>query len=394
MHQSVFFHAIVIDYQIFNNYTELPNNWDALVYHDLFLQTPYLKALEKASPANINIYYIGFFSHSDLIGVAIVQRVQLYLNDIFRNDNDSCFKERFKSLVSKVLKGNILVIGNLTHTGQHGVHFYTEKHNYTDFLEALFKATTQLKRNIKNQHNKKIRAYLLKDYFTNDVFNNHTKELDAFGCHQLTVQPNMILHIKPQWKSFDDYIFDLTKKYRDRYKSARKKAKQIEKRELNLLEVEKESKTLYKLYKSVSDHAKINTFILPENHFLEYKKQLGDNFKIFGYYLENTLVGFYTLILNHNDLETYFLGYDTTHQYKYKLYLNMLFDMLEFGIENRFKNVVYARTAMAIKSSVGAKPYKMHMYLKHTNWFMNALLKNIFRLMNPKQNWEERHPFK
>jgi hypothetical protein len=67
--------------------------------------------------------------------------------------------------------------------------------------------------------------------------------------------------------------------------------------------------------------------------------------------------------------------------------------MLEFGISNKFNTVVYARTAMEIKSSVGAKPEGMVIYLKHTNGVINAILKQVFGLMNPKQNWEERHPF-
>ena len=76
------------------------------------------------------------------------------------------------------------------------------------------------------------------------------------------------------------------------------------------------------------------------------------------------------------------------------MYLNMLYDMADFAIKNEFTSIVYARTAMEIKSSVGAKPQKMFVYLKHTNLCMNIILKRIFKLMNPTQEWEERHPFK
>ena len=72
----------------------------------------------------------------------------------------------------------------------------------------------------------------------------------------------------------------------------------------------------------------------------------------------------------------------------------MLYDMLEFAINNKFKTVVYARTAMEIKSSVGAEAGPMVVYLKHTNGFLNAVLKQIFKLMNPSEDWHERHPFK
>jgi hypothetical protein len=71
----------------------------------------------------------------------------------------------------------------------------------------------------------------------------------------------------------------------------------------------------------------------------------------------------------------------------------MLYDMLDFAITNKFKSVVYARTAMEIKSSVGAKPIEMVMYMKHTNNLFNSLLKVVFNFMKPNQKWEERHPF-
>jgi hypothetical protein len=115
---------------------------------------------------------------------------------------------------------------------------------------------------------------------------------------------------------------------------------------------------------------------------------------VFGYYYQGNLIGFYTLILNNAVLETYFLGYDSKYQYQNQLYLNMLYDMLGFAIENKFDSVVYARTAMEIKSSVGAKAIPMTMYIKHTNKFANAILKVIFNFMKPNQKWEERHPFK
>ena len=99
------------------------------------------------------------------------------------------------------------------------------------------------------------------------------------------------------------------------------------------------------------------------------------------------------MILNHDVLETYFLGYDSDHQYKNQLYLNMLYDMLGFAIEHKLSSVVYARTAMEIKSSVGAKPIPMTMYMRHTNDLANLILKGVFNFMKPNQNWEERHPF-
>ena len=372
----------------------MPEAWNSLVNQDIFLQTAYYEALESAAPKNIQLFYIGVFKENRLVGVAIIQRVQLYLKDMFRKTNVSCIKEFFREVVSRILKGNVIVIGNLMHTGQHALYYNNREISQSDFFNRLFKGLEELIINIRQSHGKRIRAIIVKDFFRDDKILDSETVFAAHKLHQVLVQPNMILPLRDSWNTKADYVNDLHKKYRDRYKRAKKKLGGITCKELDIETIKGASKTLHQLYLNVSNNAKFNTFILPENHFYSLKLKLKEDFKVFGYFLNKELVGFYTLILNGKQLETYFLGYDEAHQYPNQLYLNMLYDMLEFGINHQFSDVVYARTAMAIKSSVGAKARPMVLYLKHTNTIMNSILKPIFSLMNPKQDWEERHPFR
>ena len=381
-------------FQIYYTVKSLPKAWNSIVEHDVFLQTSYLKALEAAAPKNIEFFYVGVFKNDVLVGIAIIQRVQLYLKDMFRTIKGSCIKELFRNVVSKILKGNILVAGNLTHTGQHSLFFQEENIAQHEYLNLVFEALETIKSNIKATQNKTIRAIMFKDYFEEDTIHLEHNFFKINKLHKVTVQPNMIMPINEKWATMNNYISALNKKYKSRYKRAKTKLGSIICEELSLESIQQNSKKLHQLYLNVSNNAKFNTFLLPENHFYSLKKHLTNNFKVFGYYLNDELVGFFTLILNATTLETYFLGYDSKHQYNNQLYLNMLYDMAKFAIENSFKSVVYARTAMEIKSSVGAKAKTMQVYIKHTNSFINALLKPIFSLMNPKQNWEERHPFK
>jgi len=384
---------VLIHFKIYTSFSQLPSSWDNLANHDLMLKSSYLKALENAPPNNITLYYIGVFNKEDLVGIALVERVQLYLKDMFRQSSPSALKTFFRDVVSSILKGNVLVIGNLTHTGQHGIAFNKTKINAHDYLETILKAVSTLKDDIKRESGKTIRAILLKDYFLNDEIHKVKKIFKINDLNLVKVQPNMILDIKPNWLKMEDYIKSLNKKYRIRYKRARTKFNSIKRRELDIEAVKLNSNLLHQLYLNVSNNAKFNTFVLPENHFYSLKKELNENFKVYGYFIENQLIGFYTLILNNDVLETYFLGYDSEHQYQNQLYLNMLYDMLDFAIENKFSTIVYARTAMEIKSSVGAKPIDMVMYMKHTNSLFNELLKGVFNFMKPNQKWEERHPF-
>ena len=385
----------MIVFKIYTSAVDLPKNeWNGLTSLDIFLQTHYLEAFEKACPNTICVYYVGVFNKKELVGVAVIQRVQLYLKDMFRHEGATRFKEALQNTLSKFLKGNILVVGNLTHTGQHGIFVDQTKISQTQFIEKIFEACEELTKWIRIERKRKIRLILFKDYFKNDSIHLEQAVFESKKFYKMQVQPNMIMKPRKNWLSTQDYVADMTTKYRSRFNRARQKRGSIITKELNIEEIKNHSLDLYKLYKNVSKNASFNTFILPKNHFLILKEYLFDDFKVFGYYLNNELIGFYTLILNNKSLETYFLGYDSEHQHSNQLYLNMLYDMAAYAINNGFEFVVYARTAMEIKSSVGAQPETMFIYLKYTNSFVNALLKQIFNLMNPTQKWEERRPFK
>ncbi len=348
-----------------------------------------------SSPANISTHYLGVFSSETLVGLAIIQRVEMYLDDVFRKTSNQFFKRCGKVLISKIVKGNALIVGNLMHTGQHGLYFNSEAIHQDNYLNTVSDGIKELSKTIKSEFNKKIRIIGYKDYFEDDQIHKSEAFFRSQKLYKAQVQPNMIFDVRSDWNTTENYIASFNKKYRRRYKTARKKSSEIKCTELSLDEVNTFSNQLYQLYENVSDNAGVNSFKLHKDHFYNLKLQLKDKFKLFGYFLNEELVGFYTLIRNHNKLETYFLGYNQELQHQHQMYLNMLFDMASFGIQNHYKQVVFARTAMEIKSSIGAKPRNMHIYLKHTNNVIaNTVLKLVVKYANPIRNWEERHPFK
>ncbi|WP_298893649.1 GNAT family N-acetyltransferase [uncultured Psychroserpens sp.] len=382
-------------FKLYNSVADLPESWDELLVNDIFLKTPFLKALEASSPTNISSYFLAVFSSEKLVGIAIIQRVEMYLDDVFRKTSNQFFKRCGKILISKIVKGNALIVGNLMHTGQHGLYFNSDALSQDEFLNTISEGIKVLTKTIREKFNKKIRIIGYKDYFEDDPIHHSSSFFQSEKLYKAQVQPNMIFNVRDDWKIPEDYISSFNKKYRRRYKTARKKSAAITRKELNLDKVKQSSDRLYELYECVSDNAGVNSFKLHKDHFYNLKLQLNDNFKLFGYFLEDRLVGFYTLVLNHKKLETYFLGYDQALQHQHQMYLNMLFDMASFGINHEYNEVIFARTAMEIKSSVGAKPHNMHIYLKHTNNVIaNTVLKLVVKYANPIREWDERHPFK
>ena len=385
----------MINFKIYNTVKHLPDSWNALPTNDIFLKTNFLKGLEQSYPKNITAYYVGVFKSEKLVGIAIIQRVEMYIDNVFRRTSINYFKHLAKKLISKIVKGNALVVGNLMHTGQHGLFFLSEDISQEAFLQEVYNALHKVTNIIKETFNKKIRIVTFKDYFEDDSVHDSVNFFKSKSLYKAQVQPNMMFSVNTNWTNMNDYCLALTKKYRRRYKTARNKVGLFEKRELSLNDLQHLNSELFRLYKNVSDNARVNSFILSPNHFVSLKENLGERFKVFGYFQENKLVGFFSLLLNNKILETYFLGYERQLQRKHQMYLNMLYDMVDFAIKNNFKTVVYARTAMEIKSSIGAKPFKMHIYVKHVNNVIaNTVLSLIVKYMNPLRKWEERHPFK
>ena len=94
----------MIKHKIYCSVSKLPDSWDALVSHDVFLKKSFLSALEHSSPENITPLYVGFFKADKLIAVVIMQRVEMYLENIFRNANDKFLIRKSKQLISKIAK--------------------------------------------------------------------------------------------------------------------------------------------------------------------------------------------------------------------------------------------------------------------------------------------------
>ena len=376
-------------YQIYSSIAKLPEKWDKVAHENAFLQTPYLKVLEESAPTNMQCFYVGIFEKNSLIGVALAQYLDLNKLESF-GERDQCIKTYIRNFIFKNFASHALFLGNNMITGQNGYTFNKEIDAIT-IAEILSNCAKVITRYFKKQ-DIKIHIVSFKDFYQESA--TELKKSNFSLLYEFNTQPNMIFELQNQWKTNTEYIEALTKKYRDQYKRAHKKFEGIETRELSLDEIILKENRIYELYFHVAKNAPFNTFFLAKNHFSSFKRQCGPKFILVGYYLKNELVGFHTLLVNGKTLETYFLGYDEQIQKEKMLYLNMLYNMTQFGIENQFKKIIFGRTALEIKSSIGAKPVIMSGFIYHTNKWINRILPKIFPNLEPSLVWQQRHPFK
>lgn len=378
-----------LHFKIYTLVSELPNTWDNVAESNIFLQTSYLNVLEQSAPVNMQCFYIGIYENDTLIGVSLAQYLDTNKLDSF-GERDKCVRTAIRNFMFKNFASHVLFLGNNMITGQNGYAFSKEI-DFETISSILLQSATEITSYFKNK-GIKIHLVSFKDFY--DECANELVKYKFSNIFEFNVQPNMIFYLNGKWKNNEEYIGSLSKKYRDQYKRALKKFDGIVVKNLTLKEIKQHESTIYDLYHYVAINAPFNTFFLARNHFSTMKNQCSERFLLFGYFLNDKLVGFHTLLLNGTVLETYFLGYDQKVQKENMLYLNMLYNMTNFGIEHGFDKIIFGRTALEIKSSIGAIPVEMSGFMYHTNNLINKYLGKIFQKIEPQVTWQMRHPFK
>jgi len=375
--------------KIYSSVSELPEHWNDFAIENIFLSKEYLEVLEKSAPSNMFCHFIGLFDNDKLVGISLSQFLDLNKLESF-GERDQCIKNAVRNTILKRFCSHILIIGNNMLTGENAFSF-SDTIEKVEILLALKTASEKLQTIFKKK-GLKVHITTYKDFPEEELRSFHQAGFKDY--FQFSAQPNMFFDIPNHWKSEQDYIDALSKKYRDQYKRARKKADGIEKRKMHLEDIIKHEETIYDLYYHVAKNAHFNTFFLAKNHFRVFKEILRDKFLFYGYFLDEKLIGFNTIIKNGEVMDTYFLGYDDSIQREKMLYLNMLYDMVAYSINKGFKEIIFARTALEIKSSIGAKPLKMYSFAKHSNPIADLAFEKVFCYLEPDVEWKERNPFK
>ena len=355
---------------------------------DVFFSRQFLGAIEQNPPADTRFAYLVFQRQNRIIGFAILQIKYFSAAKSLRlKTGESAFIYAIKKQVARMIRYNTLVCGNLLLTGEHGYAFRDGAFASPALETAAVAEGLAFARRELAREGIRINATLIKDLAVPHPFSKA-------GYNQFSVEPNMVMTLDPNWKCQGDYLNALSSKYRVRAKRAFKKAEGIEKVELDARQLRENSGKLMALYRQIADDADFNLFYLNDLHFAGLKQRLGEDFRVFAYYLDGEMIAFYSTILNGGHLEAHFLGYEHSLNAERQIYLNMLFDMIGLGIGTGMREIVFARTATVIKNSVGAQPIDAYLYLRYENAIINRMLPLALRLLRPKNEALARSPFK
>jgi Acetyltransferase (GNAT) domain len=379
-------------------------DWDAVVGQRFFMGRDYLAAIERARPPRMSFRYALCYDRGSPVAAAAYQVMDIAL-DAFgsRAELPTTPNESLREVVRKVRRNvvrtvgdalgesgaqRLLINGNGLVTGEHGFAIATGV-DPRQAMHGLADATYRIRRAEKLHGG--IASVLIKEF--SPAARGHADELLRFGYHPFEVDPNMAVEIDPSWRKLDDYLAAFSAKYRRKAKDARKKAKRLQSRRLSTAEIVRHASALHELYLAVHDKATFRLANPGPDYFPTLAEALGDDLVLRVWSLDDALVGCSAALGRGDGLEAHMVGLDYEHNHEHGIYQNALYDFVGDAIARGVRTLSMGRTALEIKSSIGATPRPMTCFMRHANPLGNRLIAPLVAQIAPTP-WTPRSPFR
>lgn len=364
--------------------------WEALDCADnIYFNPKFLNSLEKNHSEITFSYIVLIDNHKQPIAFASIKIIDFYLEGI-KNDLEFLKNIGRKLYIfpnKKPLK--LLICGNTFVSGEHGV-FIKKNQDKKAIVKELAKSINHFV-NSNRILKKQIDAFLLKDFAEESLF--ITDELKDYKYHAFSVAPNMKLQLEENWHNFDDYLASMKTKFRVKARKVYQRSAELLIREVTLSTFEEQLPKMTTLYEKVAANAGFNLGNFNLETYRDLKEKLGDDYILKTYWLEDKMVGFVSGVVNKNSLDAHFVGIDYQMNRAYAIYQRMLYEYIKIGISKKLKTINFGRTASEIKSSVGAIPQDLTMYLRHKKTIKNKILKLFLQRVQPTP-FQQKFPFK
>ncbi len=331
--------------------------WDALTKDaGVFLQRPFLSALEAAAPDNVSPRYALLFDGDDAIAALVLQLVRIKGRSALAH-----------APLAQFVDERALVLGNLAAWGSTGIATTDRR----VFPEAL-KLIDRLRRFEKADG--VVNMALVKDVMPS----LDELEVRKAGYQRAPSGVDMQLRCEPEWTSLGGYLASLAAKRR---RAVKKTVEEVEAagyraRQLTLEDVQNNEARLDSLYGQVWANADVRPLKLTGRFFVELKRRLSDDCVITALEKDGRIDGFAVSLKNGDDCVGYYLGYEKSVEAP--LYLRLLLAMMERAFDWSSHRLSLGRTCEDTKARLGAVPVTTQLWMKHrtppVNWAVGAIL--------------------
>ena len=215
---------------------------------NLYFSKPLLRSFESSNP-KIDMRYVCISKGGKGQAMALVQIVELSVDVILKNIKVSPLYRRIlnlfflKLIPNLFLKDHIKIMfcGNVFLSGEYCMSFAVDAKKEAA-VRHIGIALDRISKSVKPLH-----AIFIKDFETKAM--KYSKGFETYGFTDIVVEPNMLIALKPEWNTFEDYKNALKSKYRIKANKADSKSQDLEGRFMSKKDIEESQKFISKYYR-------------------------------------------------------------------------------------------------------------------------------------------------
>lgn len=375
----------MLELKRYNSIHEIdPEHWDGILTDDdVFHSWQFIRVVEDGKVENSRFRYLLFYRNDQLVASTVLSAFTISL-DIFISD--AAWVRKIKQWRPNFFNLQILICGLPASFGQLNLKIVDEKFND----EVCSMIAAEMKFLAKEWRIKflSVKEFLQSNFKIGKQFINE----DFFLANSI---PYMSMDIC--WNSFEQYIASLRHSYRRHMLQALRKinyhspvivdAEDYEQNKNVIAWVLSKpgwvkSKDYHHLYMQVMSRTKTKLETLNEEFFSELFKD-ENNYQLLSL-VDNEKVISSAVLVPHGDTLTFMLVGREAEKDKYDSYFNLVYGIIAYAIENKFKKLKLGQTAYWVKQSVGGVPENQLIYFACRGKIRHFILKSLNKLIFPE----------
>ena len=347
--------------------------WDQLIADSnrpsVFLDSRMMQSLLSAKTRNVAA--LIWRKEGQLKGLALVEDAQAESVNLAGHIESRSW---VFDTVSRLLHGksgrwkfSVRVIGTTLGSGDHGFRFASDivaEQQQVCLEKTMFRSPS-------NWGNAIPRVVMVKD---KAIPAERTKTPLFRGWTPLEFDPEMVVNLDPSWQSLDDCMPSLVTKARTKFKRIQSLSKDFQMESWSAEQLESQGQDLIELYRLVFERSGFRLGSLHLDELVASKRFWGDAFVVLVYSLEGEQVGFQCAYATPEATEAFFVGFKPELTKSHAIYQRMLLEFMGLGIASGSREVRMGRTALDVKSSIGALPRRLQCDVKFRNPMAHAIV--------------------
>lgn len=360
-------------------------HWDALgAGASFFMSRAYRELLEQHSPEGMQHRYALAYEGARPIAAVAAQILDVRGNQI-ANLKDSRLRRKALAQLSE----RMLVCGSLVSSGFHGVAFADDVDPALGW-HAVAEALYRIRR--ADRLNGQIDYVMIKDL--DAAASASAQALRTFSYRPMKTAPEMAMPIRENWTRYQDYLADLTSRYRGKAKKLLRDVEDAGYRVEHGADAAAHDAELHALYCQVESQAATRLSTLPRGYFSALATLAGpQRFRCTLIRNDERIVGFMTTLKDGERALAYYVGFDYAVNASVPIYLRLLHALIDDAISLGCRELSLGRTAMEPKAGLGATAHESSVWLRHRVPALNWMLRKLFTRVEAEAA-PERTPFK